>query len=64
MVLFVFETEHAEEVFLRAAARLSGVPLASATTESIGFDGPLGPAWRLAAPAAPERRRLHFLARG
>ena len=47
-----------------AAARLSGVPLASATTESIGFDGPLGPAWRLPPPAAPERRRLHFLARG
>ena len=64
MVLFVFETEHAEEVFLRAAARLSGVPLASATTESIGFDGPLGEAWRLPAPAAPDRRRLHFLARG
>ena len=64
VVLFVFETEHAEEMFLRAASRLSGVPLASATMESIGFDGPLGPAWRLPAPAAPERRRLHFLARG
>ena len=64
VVLFVFETEHAEEVFLRAAARLAGVPLASATTESIGFGGPLGEAWRLPAPAAPERRRLHFLARG
>ncbi|MDE2933945.1 MAG: replication-relaxation family protein [Chloroflexota bacterium] len=61
MVLFVFETEHAEEVFLHAAARLPDLPLASATTESIGFDGPLGPAWRLPAPAAPERRRLHFL---
>ncbi|MXZ88373.1 MAG: hypothetical protein F4Z07_05920 [Dehalococcoidia bacterium] len=64
MVLFVFETEHAEEVFLRAASRLPDVPLASATTESIGFDGPLGAAWRLPAPFAPERRRLHFLARG
>ena len=64
MVLFVFETEHAEEVFLRAASRLPDIPLASATTESIGYDGPLGPAWRLPAPAAPERRRLHFLARG
>ena len=64
MVLFVFETEHAEEVFLRAASRLPDVPFASATTESIGFDGPLGEAWRLPAPAAPDRRRLHFLARG
>ena len=64
MVLFVFETAHAEEVFLRAASRLPDVPLASATTESIGFDGSLGPAWRLPAPAAPERRRLHFLAPG
>ena len=64
VVLFVFETEHAEEVFLRAAARLPDIPLASVTTESIGFDGPLGAAWRLPAPFAPERRRLHFLARG
>lgn len=64
VVLFVFETEHAEQVFLRAASRLPAVPLASATTESIGFGGPLGKAWRLPAPAAPERRRLHFLARG
>ena len=64
VVLFVFETEHAEQVFLRAASRLPAVPLASATTESIGFGGPLGEAWRLPAPAAPERRRLHFLARG
>jgi len=61
VVLFVFETEHAEDAFQRAASRLSGVPLASATAESIGFDGPLGPAWRLPASAAPERRRLHFL---
>ena len=61
VVLFVFETEHAEEVFLRAASRLSAVPLASATTESVGFGGTLGEAWRLPAPAAPERRRLHFL---
>ncbi|MCY4393204.1 MAG: replication-relaxation family protein, partial [Chloroflexi bacterium] len=61
MVLFVFETEHAERGFLRIAADMPEVPLASATTESIGFDGPLGEAWRLPAPAAPERRRLHFL---
>ena len=64
MVLFVFETEQAEDVFLRAAANMPDVPLASANTESIGFDGPRGEAWRLPAPAAPERRRLHFLARG
>ena len=61
MVLFVFETEHAEQVFLRIAAGMPEVPLASATTESIGFDGPLGAAWRLPAPFAPDRRRLHFL---
>ncbi|MCY4392899.1 MAG: hypothetical protein OXE43_12760, partial [Chloroflexi bacterium] len=61
LVLFVFETEHAERGFLRIAADMPEVPLASATTESIGFDGPLGEAWRLPAPAAPERRRLHFL---
>ena len=61
MVLFVFETGHAEQVFLRIAADMPDVPLASATVESIGFDGPLGEAWRLPAPAAPERRPLHFL---
>ncbi|MXY45108.1 MAG: hypothetical protein F4Y50_13820 [Dehalococcoidia bacterium] len=61
MVLFVFETEHAEDAFQRAAARLSGVPLASATTESLGTEGPLGPVWMLPASAAPEGRRLHFL---
>ena len=61
MVLFVFETEHAERAFLRTAAGVLGVPLASATVESVGFDGPLGAAWRLPAPAAPERRALHFL---
>lgn len=61
MVLFVFETEHAEDAFQRAASRLSGVPLASATTESLGTEGPLGPVWLLPASAAPEGRRLHFL---
>ena len=60
-VLFVFETEHAEDAFQRAASRLSGVPLASATTESLGAEGPLGPVWMLPAPVAPEGRRLHFL---
>ncbi len=64
MVLFVFETEHAEEAFLRTASDMPEAPLASATVESIGFDGPLGAAWRLPAPAAPERRRPHFLATG
>ncbi len=64
VVLFVFETEHAEEVFLRIAARMPGVPLASSTARLIAGDGPLGPAWRLPAPAAPERRRLPFLRRG
>ena len=61
MVLFVFETEHAEDAFQRAASRLSGVPLASATTESLGAEGPLGSVWMSPAPAAPEGRRLHFL---
>ncbi|MXY79700.1 MAG: hypothetical protein F4Y94_08465, partial [Chloroflexi bacterium] len=56
VVLFVFETEHAEDVFQRAASRLSGVPL-----ESLGTEGPLGLVWMVAAPAAPEGRRLHFL---
>ncbi|MCY3507184.1 MAG: replication-relaxation family protein [Chloroflexi bacterium] len=61
MVLFVFETENAEDAFQRAASRLSGVPLASATTESLNTEGPLGPVWMSPAPVAPEGRRLHFL---
>ena len=32
---FVFETEHAEEVFLRIAARMPGVLLASSTAGSM-----------------------------
>ena len=61
VVLFVFESEHAERVFLRIAARVPEVPLASATTESIGSEGPLGQAWLLPAPDAPGRRALRFL---
>ena len=63
-MLFVFETGHAEEVFLRAAAGLPEVPLASATTDGLdrnGVLGTLGPAWRRPAPHAPERRSLGFL---
>ena len=56
LVLFVFETEHAEGVFLNTAAGLPGVPLASTTTEALGWHGALGPIWRRPAPAAPERR--------
>ena len=64
LVLFVLETEHAEEGFLRAAAGLPDVPLASATTGGLdrnGVLGTLGPAWRRPVPSAPERRSLGFL---
>ncbi len=64
LVLFVFEAEPAEEVFLAAAASLPGVPLASATTEALGWDGALGPIWRRPAPAAPEPCSLHYLVWG
>ena len=63
-MLFVFETEHAERIFLSAAAELSRVPLASTMTEALGWHGALGPIWRRPAPAAPERRSLHYLAWG
>ena len=62
LVLFVFETEHAENAFLSTAAGLPGVPLASTTTGTLGWHGALGPIWRQSAPAAPERRPLHYLA--
>ena len=64
LVLFMFESEPAEQGFLRAAAGLSVVPLASTTTESLGWHGALGPIWREPEPAAPERRSLHYLAWG
>ena len=64
LVLFVFESEPAEQGFLRVAADTPGVPLASTTTESLGWHGALGPIWREPAPAAPERRSLHYLAWG
>ncbi|MDE2933084.1 MAG: hypothetical protein OXS47_04340 [Chloroflexota bacterium] len=40
------------------------VHLESATTNGLDHHGALGPAWGQPAPFAPERRRLHFLARG
>ena len=64
LVLFVFESEPAEQGFLRAASDMPGVPLASTTKESLGWHGALGPIWREPAPAAPERRSLHYLAWG
>ncbi len=64
LVLFVFETDHAARVFLREAADLPGVPLASATTDSLDRHGVLGPAWSRPAPHAPERCSLAFLAWG
>ena len=64
LVLFMFESEPAELGFLRAAAGLSGVPLASTTTESLDRHGALGLIWREPEPAAPERRSLHYLAWG
>ena len=64
LVLFVFESEPAEQGFLRAAGDIPGVPLASTTTESLGWHGALGPIWREPAPSAPERRSLHYLAWG
>ena len=64
LVLFAFDTEHAEEVFLNTAAGLPEVPLASTTTEALGWHGALGPIWRRPAPAAPERRSLDYLAWG
>ena len=64
LVLFVFESEPAEEGFLRAAADTPGVPLASTVTEALGWDGALGRIWRRPAPAAPEPCSLHYLAWG
>ena len=55
LVLFVFETEHAERMFLREAASIPDVPLASATTGALDRHGALGPAWRRPAPHAPDR---------
>ena len=56
LVLFVFESARAEEVFLRAASLLPHMLLASATTAVLDEHGALGPSWRLPAPHAPQRR--------
>ena len=58
VVLFVFESERAEEVFLTAASWLPRTPLASATTKVLDEHGVLGPSWHLPPPHAPERRLL------
>ena len=58
LVLFVFESERAEEAFLNAASWLPRAPLASATTAVLDEYGVLGPSWRLSPPHAPQRRFL------
>ncbi len=58
LVLFVFESERAEEVFLNAGSWLPGVLLASATIAVLDKHGVLGPSWRLPPPDAPQRRFL------
>ena len=64
LVLFVFESELAEQGFIHAASGLTEVPLASTTTDALDRHGSLGPVWRSPASAAPERRSLHYLAWG
>ena len=61
LVLWVFESERAEEGFLLAASFSPGVLLASTTTAVLDQWGVLGPAWRLPPPHAPTRRFLHDL---
>ena len=58
VVLFVFESERAEEVFLNAASWLPRAPLASATTAVLDHHGVLGASWRLPPPHAPQRQFL------
>ena len=61
LVLWVFESERAEEGFLHAASFSPRVLLASATTAALDQWGVLGPAWHLPPPHAPRRRFLHDL---
>ncbi len=61
LVLWVFESERAEEGFLLAASLSPRVLLASTTTAVLDQWGVLGPAWRLPPPHAPTRRFLHDL---
>ena len=56
LVLFVFESERAEEVFLNAASFLPGMLVASTTTAVLDRDGVLGLSWLLPAPHGPQRR--------
>ena len=58
VVLFVFESARAEDVFLNAASWLPRAPLASATTAVLDEHGVLGPSWLMPAPHAPQRRFL------
>ena len=58
VVLFVFESKRAEEVFLNAASWLPRAPLASSTTAVLNHHGVLGPSWRLPPPHAPQRQFL------
>ena len=58
LVLFVFETEHAETTFLDTAERVSPAPFLSTHLDALPEHGILGRSWRAWGATSPERHRL------
>ena len=61
LVLFVFESDEAEQTFVEVAARLDHAPFVSTHTDVLTRQGVLGESWRLPPPHPPRRRSLHDL---
>ena len=64
LVLFVFESDEAEQTFVEVAARLDTIdqaPFVSSHTDVLTEQGVLGQSWRLPPPHSPGRRFLHDL---
>ena len=62
IVLFVFESEDDEDVFLTAAADVPHAPFFSSSLEMIASRGVLGTSWRPPLPNPPDRLALASLA--
>ena len=61
LVLFVFETQHYENIFLRVASKLESAPLFTTNVQTLNKRGVLGQSWRMPPPHPSTRLTLKSL---
>ena len=61
LVLFVFETRHDENTFLRVASTLESAPIFATNVQTIDEIGVLGQTWRMLSPHLSTRLTLKLL---